>query len=774
MNKFRSQSGLGRKVVFLLMLTLLMSLLMGTVSASTIQKSAYDTYTYWSGPGRRVPVSSTPMYEFEKTIVGEELGMNSFSGPTDVYVDNEGYIYIMDSVLGRVIILNPDYTLKNVMGASYFDEKGNPSYMLDFKYEEDGFTPVFDENGEMILEEKFSEGSKQILVKDKNGNTLDFAGAEGVYVDNDGLIYIADTAHKQVIITDKEGNAEILKAPSEDIVPANFIFDPIRVVVDSEGYIFVVCKSSYYGAVLYNPDRTFASFYGANSVQTTILDVFSRLYEMIFVTDEQKMNEEKTLPYVFSDIAIDEDDFIYTATPPKDQVTINNGQLKKLSPGGTNVLKNKTGLEVTTAESTNFSDARWANYLSNSSVRGRPSRIVSMDVDEYGYMYGLCQAFGHIFIYDQACNLLSVFGGGVGGGKQDGTFYMPTSIHVVDGKDGEKGKIYVIDQANNNLTVFKETEYGQLVKKAQSYTNAGSYVESKPLWEKVLKMDRNQQLAYRGLARVAIIEEDYETALEYAEKGFDQDTYASAFVYVRNDYLTENFVWIVGLAVLLVGGVLAYFIYLKKKEKKLITNTKLATLFQCVVHPFEGAKQVRYYDNGSFKLANLMLVLYFITSIINDMYTGFMYQFLDKSTYDATFTIIRTVGIVVLWTVVNWALTTLFQGKGKMSQIYMVTCYALLPQIANNIIITILSNVLAPEEQLVMTAISFVFTALTLIMICVGTMTVHEFGFFKFLIMSVVIIFGMLICVFVIVMVLILFQQMFTFIGTLFNEINYR
>ncbi|MEE1026947.1 MAG: YIP1 family protein, partial [Acutalibacteraceae bacterium] len=129
---------------------------------------------------------------------------------------------------------------------------------------------------------------------------------------------------------------------------------------------------------------------------------------------------------------------------------------------------------------------------------------------------------------------------------------------------------------------------------------------------------------------------------------------------------------------------------------------------------------------------------------------------------------------VLLWTVVNWGLTTLFQGKGNMKQVYIVTCYALIPQIIYNVLITLLTNVLTPEEALVIEAIYVVCRALTLIMLCVGTMTIHEFGFFKFIVMTVVIIFGMLICVFVIMMIFVLIQQLFTFIGTIYKEISYR
>ena len=423
------------------------------------------------------------------------------------------------------------------------------------------------------------------------------------------------------------------------------------------------------------------------------------------------------------------------------------------------------------AEGFNFSDGRGMKYAASTQYMAwRSGNLCSMDVDSMGYMYGLCQTYGHIFIYDQECNRLSVFGGGLSAGTQKGTFNKPVNIQINDNNND----ILVVDEVGNSITIFKETEYGALVKKAQQLTNNGDYVEAKEYWQKALTYDRNLQLAYRGLARAALIEEDYETTLHYAKLGFDQDTYSAAYGFVRNDYLTENFVWIFLLAVAVIAGVIAVGVYCKKKEKKLITNPKVATMFSCVVHPFEGAKQVRYYNQGSARLATVVLVIYFIVSILSDIYTGFMYNMLDKGSYSAAFTVVRTVGLVLLWSAVNWGLTTLFQGKGTMKQVYMVTCYALIPLIIECILNTILSNVLTPEEALVMSAISVVCIALAAIMLCVGIMTVHEFGFFKFIVMTLVIILGMLICVFVIMMVFVLIQQLFTFVGTLINEVTYR
>ena len=109
-----------------------------------------------------------------------------------------------------------------------------------------------------------------------------------------------------------------------------------------------------------------------------------------------------------------------------------------------------------------------------------------------------------------------------------------------------------------------------------------------------------------------------------------------------------------------------------------------------------------------------------------------------------------------------------------MKHVYIVTCYALIPSIVSNILLTALSHVFTPEEALLLTAISTVCTALTAIMLCVGNMTVHEFGFFKFIVMAIVTVLAMLVVVFCALMVFVLVQQLTGFIDTLYKEVSYR
>ena len=725
MKKIGFKRALCRKAAFLLMLVMLITGLCGSVSAESIQKDAYDTYTFWTAPGKRWAVSATPMYEFKKSITGGDLGISAFNELSDVTTDKDGLIYIADKGNGRIVVLNSDGSLKTIIsGLSY------------------------------------------------NGQNLDIKGTCGVFVTKNKDIYIADTEHERVVVTDISGKVKkIITLPQADVMPENFKYRPYKVAVDSDGFTYVLSEGSYYGALLYKPDGTFSGFFGSNSVTTSILGVFKKLYNAIFLTEEKRMAAERTLPYSFTDITVDDENFVYTATGAITADKGQSGQLKKLSPGGKNVLKNKTTSNVKSAENKDFSDGVNVRFAKDDGWFYWVSLdLATMDVDKYGYMYATDRVSGHTFIYDQECNMMTAFGGGMTEGTQRGTFTRASAVAV----NNFNQDVIITDEMGKTVTIFKETEYGAFVKKAQSLTKVGSYVEAKPYWEQVLRMDRNNQLAYRGLARAALVEEDYETAREYAKQGFDQDTYASAFTNIRNEYLSKNFAWIFILAVIVVGGLLAVLVYTNKHELHLIKNIKVKTMFQCLLHPFEGAKQIRYYNNGSVKLATLVFVIYLISSICGDIYQGFMHSMFDKSSYSAAFTIFRDAGIVLLWTVVNWAMSTLFQGKGKIKHIYIITCYALIPLIINNILATCLTNILSVDEGLVISAINIVCLALTGIIICVGTMTAHEFGFFKFIGMTLVTIFGMLVAIFVLSMLYVLVYQMINFIGIVYKEVSYR
>ena len=723
--------------VFVIVLLLAMSL-SAPASALDIQTQPYDSYTIWTGYGSMITASQRPVYEYMATVNGHSLDISSFKEAFDICTDAEGNVYIMDTANGRVVILNPDFTLKQEI--------------KDLTYE---------------------------------GKPVHIQGAKGVYAHTDGRIYIAATEpdpneidpktgvatlHGKVVVCETDGTVvDFLELPDADVIPEKFQFLPKRIAIDSKGYKYIVSEGSYYGAILYGPNNEFVSFYGSNTVTVSLSDAIGKLFDMLFSSDIKQENDLKSLPFQFTDIAVDDADFIYTATGAVNVYKTDPGQLKKLSPGGVNVLKDKTGKTVSSSNSLQFSDAFRSVRTGDEAKTHRNSSLSSITLDERGFMYASDEEYGRVYIYDQNCNPLAIFGGGTGAATQKGMSSTVASLAL-----GKNNEVILLDRIKGEVQIFKPTEYGKLLLEAQSITLTGGYVEAKPLWEKVLKLDRNCQLAYRGLAKAALIDKEYDLACEYARIGIDQDTYASAFEYVRTDMLTENFTVIFIVAVVLVGGIATALIICRKKQIKLIRNRQVILMFQSIVHPFQSFNKIRYEGEGSMWLASIILVFFYIGNFIESVYSGFMYHVFDKTTFNSFIVLLGSVGLVLLWVVCNWGMSTLLEGKGKAKHIYICTCYSLIPYTAYLFIYTLLSNFVVPDEALILTVIYYVCFGLTAIMFCISIMTVHEFGFGKFVGVTLISVVAMLVVVFIIFMIGILAQQFGSFFATIYNEVKYR
>ena len=170
----------------------------------------------------------------------------------------------------------------------------------------------------------------------------------------------------------------------------------------------------------------------------------------------------------------------------------------------------------------------------------------------------------------------------------------------------------------------------------------------------------------------------------------------------------------------------------------------------------------------------IIIILFYISEIIKNGCYGFVFSSSDVSSFNSIIVLVRSVGAVLIWSIANWAVCTLFGGLGKLKDIFIVTAYSLNILIIANIIMTVMSNFLLADEaaflSLVMT-VAWIYTAFVL---TVGLIRFHDFSFGKFLLTTVLSILGLLLIVFLIAATIILVQQIYMFFATLFYEITYR
>lgn len=699
-----------KTVVCILVLCLLSATVLTTNAQSIDGDVPVETYTYWEGVGSassRKAVYTHATYQVNQTLTSNKLAVDSFSSMDDVFADKQGNIYMLDGQSSRLLVVDSNFNL-----------------------------------------------IKEITSVMSGNEVLTFVAAKSVYVHTDGMIYLCDTENERVLLFDINGNLKTtLTLPSSSLIPSNFQYRPISLTVDSTGHIYVLCEGSYYGALLYNPEFEFIGFYGSNKVTNTIKQAFKTMMNRLFVNNVKKSATASVLPYCFSDLCVGNDDFIYTSTGFTENGQ--TGQIKKLSPGN--------GSNIIDSDSVNFADdgANWT-YKVGAQLN---QDISSLAVDEYGFIYCLDTAYGRVYIYDEEGHLLSAFAGGIDAGTQEGLFKQASAISV------SGGKIYVADSIKKSVTVFTETEYGAKLKKARYLTLTGQYAESKDIWQEVIELDSNCQLAYEGLARAYINESDYDNALYYAKQGYDRDTYEIAFAKLRTSFISRNFVWILILGGVLIIGLIVLMAVSMKRKVVVIKNPKVGMLFSTMIHPFSTFDTIKEKKMGSALIGVVLIVVHYVTTVLSDLCCGFSFKNVDVSSYNSLWVVVRSVGIVVLWIISNKLVTTLFNGKGKTFDIFIVTSYSLLPAIIGNIVYIVFSNILVSSEAEFLTIFSTVMLVYTLLLIAIGTMKIHDYSMKEFLGTTILSILTMAIIVFLIVMVFILVQQLVAFLATLYLEI---
>ena len=86
----------------------------------------------------------------------------------------------------------------------------------------------------------------------------------------------------------------------------------------------------------------------------------------------------------------------------------------------------------------------------------------------------------------------------------------------------------------------------------QPMGNAGFESQAVPLWQEVLRLDENNELANSGIGKAYLSAGDNERALTYLRRGMNRAYYSVAFKRWRNEMLAGNISWILTLVVVLV------------------------------------------------------------------------------------------------------------------------------------------------------------------------------------------------------------------------------
>ena len=714
-----------KRIRFIGLLMCLFMLLSVPVTAFT----AFTTYAYTI---HRFAVPTPDAYVPEMVVNSDTIGMHFLGGvrlnsPQDLFVDGDGNVYIADTRNNRIVVLYPDFSGKAII-SQFVNLWGVP----------DGLE-----------------------------------GPQGVFA-NDREIYVADSGKNRIVVFSKgtDGIHEfgdhlrIIEEPSGEVFPEGHVYTPVGVVVDRAGRIYVVSSTTNQGIIVMGPTGDFQGFIGA---QRAVVDPFE-LFWRNFQTREQRAQSLRAVATEFNNIAIDDEGFVWVTTSsiaPHVQIEAmmnRNGAfspVKRLNPQGTDVMR----------RSGTVSPAGAIPAFLGPGGRGA-SRIIDVAMGPEGTWSIIDRERQRVFTYDENGRILFVFG-------DEGPYFGNTQNVVAIAYQGSR--ILLLDRQTESFTVFRRTDYGDMIISALANQRNRLFDRAVDDWREILMRNNNSDLAYIGIGRSLHRDGDYAGAMSQFRFALDVESYSRSFQQYRRIWI-ENYVVVIPIvAFLIIFGLSKFFKHAGKVNKrdmirgdrKLKLSSHMLYGFHIIFHPFDGFWDMKHEKRGSALAATIYLGLACAAYFYQSIGRSFLLN-PGGSFSNFIFEAVSILVPVILWVVANWCLTTLFDGEGSMRDIYMATCYALVPIAPIIFARTMLTHVVILGEvellNLMLTGM-FVWVGALLFF---GAMVVHDYSLGKNVLTVLGSVVGMAFIMFIAVLFSTLLLRMVTFVNSIYMELSYR
>ncbi len=597
--KHRGQRGLLLTVVMLLVWGLWMPV-------QAFANVPYPTYTL-DGTGHLVftQTSYTPM----DVIAGNQIpGTPGFSSPDDIFIHGNK-LYVADTYNSRVVVFNLQGAYLQTIGANILSQP------------------------------------------------------KGIFVDPAGNVYVADSGNQYVYKFSPAGRLlQKFGRPASPLFGAQTPYVPERLVVDSQGNLFIVSQGSVQGLIELSPQGAFEGFFGGNSAGFDPV----RFIERLFYTRTQLNQLQAVLPPSPTNVALGPNGLVYTVTQG-----LQSQIIKRLNFLGTNLLP--------------------------SSMLVSPN-IGGITVDQHGDIFAVDSLTGEIYEYDRDGNLLSAFGGSDVGNQRLGLLKTPSAVAV-----SSTGQLFVLDKALNDIQVYNPTAFTRLVHQALSLYLDGHYLSSIRPWTQVLRLNSMFDLAHVGIGMAYFKQGNYAKALHQFELAHYKNGYSNAYWELRRRWLMAHAAGVLITIVLLSVlwsitkrlhrrfgfGHRVVNAWRRVKTRKLMAES--LHLLRVMRHPVDGFAEIRFDRKTSLWSAHLMFLAVIVVHVVSVYRTNFLFNSAYGQVLNLSVVILQVVIPLLAWVVVNYLVSAINDGEGRLREVYTGTLYALGPYIVYGIPITIMS-----------------------------------------------------------------------------------
>lgn len=693
-----------KKFICLLILT---SLVLSTgITASA--RTPYANYYIQEKEKTAKPIPAA--YETSTVIDFLSTETGKLKNPEDMFIDDEGKIYVADTGNNRIVVYGADYKF-------LFEISSDGTYV--------------------------------------DGDLSALKDPTGVYVDpDDGAIIVADSGNGRIVEFTKYGNLRYsYSKPESDLLSKDFSYQPEKITKDSRGFMYVTNKGDSNGIMQLSSNGEFISYYGTNKVN---LSFWESLAKLLWSREDRK-GSVVTLPYTFTNIYSSADGYMYatttTETPP---------QVRKINIGGSDVLYGAY-------------DFRDNSIMSSFSTINQI--FCDVTVDKYNNMLIVDRQYGRIYEYDERGNNLFAFGTK---GNGYGQLSYPVSIET----DGN-GRVYVLNKTIGNITVFKPTEFANLVHVANAYYSDGKYEESLKEWEKVVEKSNYYSLALVNIGNIKLREEFNSEAYDFFYEA-ENATYASeAYEEMRADFLRDYFSWIVITIVVLLALWVAVVTIKKFRRKKYGVPVEKKNFFTAIKHffgrvtnimrhPVDGFEEIRYENQGSYLDMIAIMILYAIVSVISAYATSFIYR--DGASLDTIEPVMTFFFAFLPWGVVcivNYGVTTIMYGEGRFRDVVIGGAYCHGPLMLLSLPYAALTHLLTLNESGIYGILGTLLTIYTIALVYFCIKGIHGFHPVKAFVVFMLTAVGVVAVVLLFLIVYGLAAQMFDFIIQFGKEMIY-
>lgn len=477
-------------------------------------------------------IHSAPGMNFSSYFNEQMLGVEMQS-PEDI-VEYDGYLYIISSGSNNLLVINDTFQVAvrernvevTVDGTTQFQRAEARLNFKEFKLSEAYVDYLIANNQEVP--------SKITLNK-----------PSGLDVKNTG-IYIADTGNNRIVKLNHDFEVIAIYTEVDNITFETLPFQPVKVTTDTTGRMYVVAKGVYEGIIELDNDGSFNRFTGVNPIKLTPVEIFQRA----LMTEEQVAKLPKYLSTEYTNVTMTANNFIYATASASENNSDNMIQL--INPKGVDVLK-RNGYQVPKGDIIFIEN-------SNNYVVSGPSQLSDIAIYKDGIYTVLDQKRSRLFTYDSEGNLLYINGDA---GSQSDKFTEGVAITYFG------DNLLILDRSLRTVVVYEHTEFGKNVNQAISHFEKGEFEEAAKVWEKVLVLNTNYEVAYSGIGKYYLRINDYENAIKYFELGHNIYYYSKAFKAHRNQIIKDNFGYIMGGIILIPAAIITIKTIKKRKENKI-------------------------------------------------------------------------------------------------------------------------------------------------------------------------------------------------------------